>query len=371
MNNNNAYLLLNGLPKVGPISARELLNSFDGNAADIFRANKTDLMLIKGIGGGIVESLKNPKNEDWLDAELEKIKKRGAKFLIQPELPELLLEIYDPPIGMYVAGKIPKLPFIGIVGTRNPTMYGQKQARLFAGQLTQAGFCVVSGMARGIDSAAHEGALDAGGPTVAVLGSGLDIVYPPENLNLYQRIMENGAVVSEFPFGRKADRRTFPMRNRLVSGVSQAVLVVESASSGGSLITAQSAADQGRTVFAIPGRIDQPSSNGCHKIIRDGATLVMSVNDILEDMRPYMEQKQISFNFPCDDEVEGDSKNLSNQLSSKENLLVSQLKEGDQLSLDELSVRCSFPVYETMSLLTLLELNKYVKKNQNGKFELL
>ena len=250
-------------------------------------------------------------------------------------------------------------------------MYGQKQARLFARQLTQAGFCVVSGMARGIDSAAHEGALDAGGSTVAVLGSGLDIVYPPENLNLYQRIMENGAVVSEFPFGRKADRRTFPMRNRLVSGVSQAVLVVESASSGGSLITAQSAADQGRTVFAIPGRIDQPSSNGCHKIIRDGATLVMSVNDILEDMRPYMEQKQISFNFPCDDEVEGDSKNLSNQLSSKENLLVSQLKEGDQLSLDELSVRCSFPVYETMSLLTLLELNKYVKKNQNGKFELL
>ena len=371
MNNNDAYLLLNGLPKVGPISARELLKSFDGNAADIFKANKSDLMLIKGIGEGIIDSLKNPKNEEWLDAELEKIKSRRATFLIQSQLPELLLEIYDPPIGMYVAGKIPNLPFVSIVGTRNPTMYGQKQARLFASQLTQAGFCVVSGMARGIDSAAHEGALDAGGPTVAVLGCGLDIIYPPENLNLYQRIMGNGAVVSEFPFGRKADKRTFPMRNRLVSGVSQAVLVVESALSGGSLITAQFAADQGRTVFAIPGRIDQPSSNGCHKIIRDGATLVMSVNDILEDMRPYMDQKQISFNFSIDDEAEDDSKTFSNKLSSRENLLVDQLKEGDQLSLDELSLACSLPVYETMSLLTLLELNKYVKKNQNGKFELI
>jgi DNA processing protein len=249
-------------------------------------------------------------------------------------------------------------------------MYGQKQARLMASELTLAGFCVVSGMARGIDSAAHEGALDAGGPTIAFLGSGLDIVYPPENINLYQRIIENGAVISEFPFGRRADRRTFPMRNRLVSGVSQGVLVVESAASGGSLITAQFAADQGRTVFAVPGRIDQPSSAGCHKIIREGATLISSTRDIIEDLRPYMKDDQFLLNFK-DQGVQpvAESAFLS-ELSKSENLVINELKEGEQLSLDELSKRTSLAMPEAMSSLTLLELNRRVKKQPNGKYEI-
>ncbi len=367
----DAYLLLNGLPKVGPISARNLMEYFEGDPSAVFQAKKSDLHSVNGVGTKMIDSLTDSKNQDWLISEKKKIKSRDASFITQPELPSLLLEIYDPPIGLYVKGEMPNLPFIAIVGTRNPTMYGQKQAREMAAQLTSAGFCIVSGMARGIDSAAHAGALEAGGPTVAFLGSGLDIVYPPENINLYQRIIKNGAVVSEFPFGRKADRRTFPMRNRLVSGVSQAVLVVESASSGGSLITAQFAADQGRTVFAVPGRIDQPSSAGCHKIIREGATLVRSSADIIEDLRPYMQKDQVLMNFDTRDETGDSADDFSGNLSKTENLLIQELKEGEFLSLDELGHRSGLSIAETMSTLTLLELNRHVKKYPSGKYELI
>lgn len=369
-NKEEAFLLLNGISKVGPITARNLLDFFNDDPREIFKASRNDLYNVKGIGEKIIDSLNDPENEEWLIEEKRKIKKRNVSFLVQSKLPDLLLEIYDPPIGLYVAGEIPNRPFVAIVGTRNPTMYGQKQARLMASELTLAGFCVVSGMARGIDSAAHEGALDAGGPTIAFLGSGLDIVYPPENINLYQRIIENGAVISEFPFGRRADRRTFPMRNRLVSGVSQGVLVVESAASGGSLITAQFAADQGRTVFAVPGRIDQPSSAGCHKIIREGATLISSSRDIIEDLRPYMKDDQFLLNFNDKGVQPVAESGFLSELSKSENSLINELKEGEQLSLDELSKRTSLAMPEAMSSLTLLELNRRVKKQPNGKYEI-
>jgi DNA processing protein len=371
MNNRESYILLNGLSKVGPISAKSLLENFNSDPSAIFQASRSELLKINGIGQKMFDSLKDPKNEKWLVAEKEKIKKRNITFLVQAELPGLLLQIYDPPIGLYVAGKIPNRPFVAIVGTRNPTIYGQKQARLMAEQLTHAGFCVVSGMARGTDTAAHEGALDAGGPTVAFLGSGLDIIYPPENINLYQRIMDNGAVVSEFPLGRRADRQTFPMRNRLVSGISQGVVVIESAASGGSLITAQFAADQGRTVFAVPGRIDQPSSAGCHKIIREGATLVGSANDIIDDLLPYMKEDQYLLNFKDQENKPVSSSSILDDVSGDECLVIKNLRGGEQLTLDELSKKTLLSMPDTMSALTLLELNRRVKKYPSGKYELI
>lgn len=371
LNIQDAFLLLNGISNVGPVSARNLIQYFDGDPTAIFRAHKSELFKVNGVGNKIVDSLINPKNLEWLCSEKKKIENRDASFISQPDLPSILLEIYDPPIGLYVSGNLTNRPFVSIVGTRNPTMYGQKQAREIASYLTEAGFCIVSGMARGIDTAAHEGALDAGGPTIAFLGSGLDIVYPPENINLYQRIIKQGAVISEFPFGRKADRRTFPMRNRLVSGVAQGVIVVESASSGGSLITAQFAADQGRTVFAIPGRIDQPSSAGCHKLIREGATLIRSAVDVIKDLRPYMNEEQYLLNFD-NDKKETSLENASFQNLNKSELkLVNELKEGEQLSLDELSHRTGLSIAETMSHLTLLELNRYIKKYPSGKYEII
>lgn len=367
----DAFILLNGLSKVGPISARNLLQNFDGDPCGIFQASKPDLFKVNGIGAKIIDSLIDPTNIKWLNSEKKKIENRNISFVTQPELPSILLEIYDPPIGLYVSGEITTRPFVAIVGTRNPTMYGQKHAREMAARLTEAGFCVVSGMARGVDTAAHEGALDAGGPTIAFLGSGLDIVYPPENIKLYKRIIENGAVISEFSFGRKPDRRTFPMRNRLVSGIAQAVIVIESAASGGSLITAQFAADQGRTVFAMPGRIDQPSSAGCHKLIREGATLIRSAADVIEDLRPYMQKDQYLLNFENEENDSSKEVNLSDGLNENECLLITELKEGEQLSLDELSQRTRLTISETMSALTLLELNRYVKKYPSGKYELI
>jgi len=370
-NISDAFLLLNGISGIGPITAKNLLSVFKGNPCAVFEASERELITIPGVGKKIISSIKNPNNYEWLQSEKEKIKQRNATFLIQSDLPDFLLQIYDPPIGLYVSGTIPDRPCFGIVGTRIPTMYGIKQSKKLAYDLTKAGFCIVSGMARGIDTSAHEGALDAGGPTLAFLGSGLDIIYPPENLTLYKRIMENGAVVSEFPFGRRADRTTFPMRNRLVSGISQGVVVVESADSGGSLITAQFCAEQGRSVFAIPGRVDQPSSAGCHKIIREGATLITSARDIIEDLRPCLDT--IQTNLDLDDGENSSLANNFNQLHDfgpNEKLLLKVLSEGELLSFDELSKRTSLSVSEAMSALSLLELNRVIKKHINGKFEI-
>ena len=367
MKERDAFLLLNGLQKIGPVTSKKLLQHYDGQILRLFNASRKDLKKIIGIGDKIIDSLKNTDNSNWLTKELERINRREISFLPLKELPYYLQQIYDPPIGLYVDGNIPKLPFVSIVGSRNPTMYGQKLAKSIAAQLTYAGFCVVSGLARGIDTAAHEGALEAGGPTVAVLGSGIDIIYPPENIGLYQNIIKNGAVVSEFKLGRKADRKTFPMRNRIVSGISLGVLVVESAATGGSLITAQFAADQGRTVFAIPGRVDQPSSDGCHKIIREGATLVRSAKDIIEELRPYINERQSTFNDFNKIVVEDRCTNQN--LNKNESLILNHLKEGNQFTLDELSSATTLSVSEIMSALTLLELNNFVRKNANGKFE--
>jgi DNA processing protein len=236
-------------------------------------------------------------------------------------------------------------------------------ARELAQQLAEIGFCIVSGMARGIDTAAHEGALDVQGKTLAFLGSGIDIVYPPENLGLYRKIIEKGGVASEFPFGRKADRRTFPMRNRLVAGVSIGVIVIESASSGGSLITAQFAADQGRTVFALPGRVDQPTSAGCHKLIREGATLLRSARDVVEELGPVLPLPQLaspSASAPVQS---------SASMSEEEEKIIQTLSDGAILGLDDLCELTRIPAPEVMASLTMLELNHSISKRPDGRYE--
>ena len=203
--------------------------------------------------------------------------KAAATFITPRDVgyPRLLKEIHDPPIGLYRKGVYDfAQPCVAIVGSRRTTLYGQSVAKKLAADLARLGFCIVSGLARGIDTAAHEGALSVGGKTAAVLGCGIDIVYPPENLALYRRIEAEGAILSEFPFGRRADRQSFPMRNRVVAGIAEAVVVVETDVSGGSMITARFAGEQGRLIFAVPGRIDQNTSAGCHQLIRDGATLL-------------------------------------------------------------------------------------------------
>ena len=293
--------------------------------------------------------------------------------MTENSFPELLKQIYDPPLGLYLRGSIPEGPYVSIVGTRQPSLYGQRMCQDLSKGLAQAGFCIVSGMARGIDSIAHQTALSVDGKTMAFLGSGIDIVYPPENLNLYQEIARRGAVLSEFPFGRKADRRTFPMRNRLVSGISSAVIVIESAASGGSLITAQFAAEQGRLVFAVPGRVDQPASAGCNHLIRDGATLVRNVQDILEELEGTI-LEGISFSKKQQQQMPNSGNSQSSlplhNLTQEEQSVYSILKDGDILSLEEMMEKLDLSFSQLSSTLSMMEINGILGKRADGKFEI-
>ena len=364
----DALLLLNGLSSVGPILATRLLEFFDHDPRAIFLSSEMELRRIEGIGPKIISSIKSDANESWLMEEKSKLEKFSAGFLTRERLPSMLHEIYDCPIGLYAKGEIPSGPYIAIVGTRMPTNYGERMAKEIAYGLSMKGFCVVSGMARGIDACAHQGALDANGKTIAFLGNGLDIVYPPEHYGLYQDIASTGSVLSEFPFGRKADRRTFPMRNRLVSGISCGVLVIESASKGGSMITAQFAAEQGRLVFALPGRVDQANSLGCNQLIREGATLVRTVDDIIEET-VHLHQTDFLFMDSNAQKAENKVVSANSEFSPEEQRVLEILKDGGIYSMEEISSLSNLPPRIVSSTLTLLEINMQVSKHLDGRYE--
>ena len=364
-----AMLLLNSLPKLGPISTNRLLEFFEGDPLKVFHSSQRELLSISGVGPAMVNSILDQDHGAWVKNELETIQKHSTSFITEEEIPSSLREIYDTPIGLYVKGTIPPGPYLSIVGTRLPSLYAQKVCSKICTDLALAGFCVVSGMARGIDSIAHESALEVNGKTIAFLGSGMDIVYPPENLGLYQRIASKGAVISEFPFRRKADRRTFPMRNRLVSGISSGVLVVESGISGGSLITARFAAEQGRSVFAIPGRIDQPSSQGCHQLIREGAILVTNANQIIDDLRPSLTQTIL----PLSEKKQAEhpkEKNSEQIISKNEKIILNLLEVDGAMAVEQMCSVCELTIQEISVSLSLLELSNKVGKRYDGKYEL-
>ena len=282
-----AFLVLNALPDIGPITTNRLLAALGDDPRRLFEASARELESVKGVGPKISGNLRGWRALVDLEKEEERLAQAQASFVSRrdPAYPPLLRELADAPLGLYRRGEYSfDAPCVAIVGSRRTTLYGQATAKKLGYDLARRGFCVVSGLARGIDTQAHEGALEAGGITAAVLGSGIDIIYPPENLKLYQRIEERGAILTEFPFGRRADKQSFAMRNRIVAGMCRAVIVVESDVSGGSMITAKFAGEQGRLVFAVPGRIDQPSSAGCHQLIRDGATLLTSVDDVVSEL---------------------------------------------------------------------------------------
>ncbi|MAH26423.1 MAG: DNA-protecting protein DprA [Opitutae bacterium] len=373
LSHKDACLLLNGMAKLGPVSIRRLLNRHHNDPRKILCATRSSLLSVEGVGPAIADSILDGKKDHWLQKEKAEMTHRGMQFLTEEDYPELLRQIYDPPVGLYVKGAAPKNPCIGVVGTRQPSLYGQRLCHEIASSLAEAGFCIVSGMARGIDSIAHKAALSVGGETIAFLGCGLDIIYPPENLNLYRQISEKGGVLSEFPLGRKADRRTFPMRNRLVSGISSATIVIESAASGGSLISAQFAAEQGRLVFALPGRVDQPESAGCHQLIRDGAILVRNAQDILDEMENSflhgMTFSKKNTENLLDDNRIAKSSQLEN-FTSAEREVFSVLKDGTCLSLEDMIERVSLDFSSLSATLSMLEINGVLEKRSDGKFEL-
>ena len=281
-----AWFALNMIPGIGSSVYKNLLEKF-GHPECVFEAGLPELVKVEGVRKEVAQRIVNREFISDPEEELRKVKKCNARIItyVDPSYPQFLKEIHYAPVILYVKGKdIPiSRTFMAIVGSRNPTHYGIKSAEKIAFGLASRGIGVVSGLARGIDSAAHRGCLRGKGFTIAVMGTGIDRIYPASNKQLSEQVMENGALISEFPTGSPPEPKNFPIRNRIISGVSRGVVVVEATKNSGSLITASFALDQGREVFAVPGSIDSFKSMGTHSLIKQGAKLIENADDILEE----------------------------------------------------------------------------------------
>ncbi len=289
MTEKEALIALNMMPGIGSVTVLRIMERF-GSAGALFELGERDLARIQGVGSERAARIAAERGGIAYQAEMERAAGSSVKLvtLADEDYPEMLKRISDPPLALYVAGDTRILNKAGcaVIGTRHASLYGRETARRFGYQLAAAGYCVISGFARGIDTEAHSGAVQAGGLTVAVLGSALDKMYPQENRKFARELIEKGgAIITEYPFGREADRQTFPQRNRIVSGMSRGVLVIESPLRSGTLITVAQALEQGRSVMAVPGRIDSQASAGSNRLIREGARLVASVEDVLEELQ--------------------------------------------------------------------------------------
>lgn len=276
---------LSGLPGVGLRTLQKLMGHF-GSAEAVYRASGRELERAAGVTAACRERILSRDGRHGAQRDWEELEKRKIRYLsfYNEEYPRRLKALCDPPKHLYVRGRLPQGDghSVGIIGARDCTVYGRDMARLFGYRLAEAGVQVISGMARGIDGWAHQGALESGGSTYAVLGCGVDICYPAVHRRLYDSIRSRGGILSELPAGTGARAGFFPMRNRIISGLSDGVLIVEAKEKSGSLITADAALEQGRDVFVIPGRIGDELSVGCNRLIRQGAVPVLSPSDILE-----------------------------------------------------------------------------------------
>jgi len=359
MNNSKKYwLALNKIPEVGPVKVKLLIEHF-GSAEAAWKADADLLKDVNGFGNAAVKAFSCGRKEINVEEELKILlrhKDVNVVTLVDNEYPENLKNIYDPPPLLYLKGNIPSKKSIAIVGTRSASLYGLEIAERLAYELSILGFTIVSGMAEGIDTAAHKGALRAGSATVAVFGCGLDIIFPPSNLELASQIIEKGALISEFPLGTHADKWTFPRRNRIISGLSLGVIVVEGGYDSGAMITAKLGLEQGREVFAVPGSIDNQKSKGPHWLIKQGAKLVESPDDVLEELKMVIPEVKDREKV-TETKIERDYSNLS----KKEIQLVEALSN-EPAHIDILSIKTNLPINEISSFLAQLEIKGFVKQ---------
>jgi DNA processing protein len=344
------WLGFNLVSGIGPRRLRALLDVF-GEPSAAWNAPPAQLR-DAGLDRRSLDSLLKARTELSLDQELEKVQRAGVQLLCWDDeaYPRHLRNIYDPPPLLYVRGTLRREDewAVAVVGTRRATVYGKEATRQLAGGLARNGITIVSGLARGIDAQAHRSAIDAGERTIAVLGCGVDVVYPPEHRNLAHAIVGQGALVSEYPLGTRPEASNFPPRNRIISGLSLAVVVVEAGARSGALITANSAAEQGRDVFAVPGSIFQRGSEGCNRLIRDGATPALSVSDVLEELNLTMleQQAEVRAVVPATD---------------MEARLLDRLSP-EPTHVDELCRTVDLPVSQVSSTLALMELKGMVRQ---------
>jgi DNA processing protein len=358
MDANEALVALNLVQNVGPIRVRQLLERF-GDAPAILKATRQQLQQVNGVGEETAVAIANWESNVDLGGELKRIKDFGCRVVTQAddEYPTLLRQIYDPPLVLYVKGALlaKDKNAVAMVGSRMTTHYGIEIARKLAYQLAYLGVTVVSGGARGIDSAAHQGALSAKGRTVAVLGTGINIVWPPENRELYERTTENGALITQFPFNRPGDKQSFPIRNRIVAGMTLGTVVVEANLTSGALITANFANEYGRQVFAVPGRIDSPRSKGCHDLIKKGAKLCEGAEDILSEFEYLFPPS----NKPASPAETGQLPAI--ELSENERKVYDSLGE-EQTSIDEVIRNSGLPASAASVALLSLEMKRVIRQ---------
>lgn len=353
-----AYLALNLIPNIGPIRVRRMLEIFE-TPQRILSASRSEIQAVRGIGPELAGTITAWERTIDLDRELRRIDEMGLTIvtLADDDYPSLLKGIYDPPLVLYVKGTLAAgdRQGLAVVGSRKTTHYGLSCAKKLSFQLAHAGVTIISGLARGIDTAAHEGALAAKGRTIAVIGSGHGKLYPPENAELAELIAGSGAVVSEFPVDYPPDKQSFPLRNRIVSGWSFGVLVVEAAGRSGALITANQAAEQGRSVYAVPGPIDRPSSLGANRLIQQGAKLVLDGADILEDLETLFPMA------PTSPQFDAVANPVVESLSDEEKAIYAAI-EDEETQMDALIERTGLASAVVSSTLMRLQIKRLVKQ---------
>jgi DNA processing protein len=359
MDSREALVALNMIEGVGPVRARSLMEYF-GEAPKILSVSKNELLRVRNIGEDTAEKIATWEKSVDLAGELQRIKDYGCHIVISADdnYPASLREIYDPPLVLYVKGEltVKDKNAVAMVGSRMTTHYGIETARKLAYQLAYVGVTVVSGGARGIDTAAHQGALSGKGRTIAVLGTGINLIFPVENAELFERIAANGAVMTQFPFNRPADKQSFPIRNRIVAGMTLGTVVVEANLTSGSLITANFATEYGRQIFAVPGRIDSPRSKGCHDLIKKGAKLCEGVEDILSEF----EYLFPTSNRPPSANETGVLPAL--ELNPNEQSVFTAVKLEEESSIDEIIRASGLPSSAVNVALFSLEMKRLVRQ---------
>ena len=342
---------------VGPRTRQQLLEHF-GSAVRVLAASLDELRQVSGVGPKLAKNIAAARSCDAAAKELERCRASGVAVMVQGSdgYPRMLEEIPDPPGVLFLRGEIQPCDglALAIVGTRHATPYGVAQAERLASGLARAGYTIISGLARGIDSVAHQAALAAGGRTIAVLGSGVLNVYPPENDALATAIAKNGAVISESPPLSPPLSGAFPQRNRIVTGLSLGVIVVEASDRSGALISARHASEQGREVFAVPGRVDSRTSKGCHRLLKEGAKLVESVDDVLEELGPLVD----TMHEPSGREIRHPAEL---QLNEQERAVLEAI-EMEPTGIDQVVVASQLAVSRVLSTLSALEVRRLIRR---------
>ncbi|MBN2424320.1 MAG: DNA-processing protein DprA [Calditrichaceae bacterium] len=348
-------LRLYSVPGIGGVRMRQLISIF-GSPENVLNASVRELMEVEGIDKIRASKIHSGVDEEFVREQLVRVNDYGVKLLSywDEEYPERLKSIFDPPPFLFARGdfSIMEKPAFAIVGTRNPTSYGRMITEQIAADLTKHNFVIISGFARGVDTAAHKAAFKHGGKTIAVLGNGVDLIYPAANRELYSQMLDNGLLLSEYPMGAVPDAGNFPKRNRLISGMSYGVLITEAGAKSGALLTAMYGLDQNREIFAVPGTVVSENSKGTNKLIKEGAKLVESVDDILIELKSIL-----NINM---DSVEAKEKALPDLKGSDK--LVYDFLSLEPVHIDQIAYKTGLSTSEALSVLLTLELMGHIKQ---------